>query len=482
MHILFVTAEVAPFSQATEVAESVRYLAAELKLLGHHVTIISPLYQWMDPAALRLGARLDPVVTPIQGQPLPWQVFEGRTPENVRAFFLANDRLFGRHRHIYTHPGGEPFKDNGLRFGAFCRAACEFIKQSPLPVDIIQLHDWSTALLPVFLEERYGSVDKLASCLVVQSIQDLGIQGRFPPRLLADLDLPDYLSHPNHLGTDASINFLQGGVLFSDAILTPSPSFSAEAQTAPNGFGLEPALEERAPDTFGILQGIDDVSWQPTTDAALAQTFSADQSNGKRQCKAALQHSLGLPLRPRTPLIGFISGSVPDDGLELLLAAAPDLLAQNIQLAIMGPLDPASQASLLRLNADSTRKLALYPNFDEPTLHRFIAGCDVLLTPHRIDPIGTSVLKAMRYGTLPIAHATGALRDIITDEGADSPQSSGFLFSPFTTDALLEATTRAVAAFEQQRSWRALQISAMAIPCSWKASAQAHAALYQSLL
>ena len=51
--------------------------------------------------------------------------------------------------------------------------------------------------------------------------------------------------------------------------------------------------------------------------------------------------------------------------------------------------------------------------FNVPMSHKITAAADILLMPSRFEPCGLNQLYAMAYGTAPIAHATGGLRDTV---------------------------------------------------------------------
>lgn len=474
MHILFATSEVSPFSQGSGLADVMANLPAALKSLGHHVSIITPLYD-LDPVEHRLAERLKPVRVKIDGQSVDLKVYEGRTPEHVRVFFVAGE-VFGR--------GPRDDKaDDGLRFGVFSRAICEFIRINAMRFDLLHLNDWQTAMAPVFLEERYADSPQLADLMVVLTLHDLAHQGAFPPSILKRIDLPSFLADPEHIEVDGKVNFLTGGILFSDAIATMSPTYAQEILTEDGGHGIDDILDERRDDLVGIIHGIDTSRWDPTSDPLIPRRYKPQHLNGKRQSKASLQKLLKLAMRPHAMLLGVISRFESGLGMDLVLDAAEEILAlEDIQLAVLGEGDPRLEKAFRKLAEKYSRQVTTHIGITEPLAHRFIAGVDTLLIPSKSEPGGVSQLRALRYGTLPIARRTGGLADTIEDIDTREHTGTGFLFDEHSVDGLMSAVRRAHKAFQTPRDWRTHQLAAMAIDSGWTKTAEAYSELYNSLL
>jgi starch synthase len=105
----------------------------------------------------------------------------------------------------------------------------------------------------------------------------------------------------------------------------------------------------------------------------------------------------------------------------------------------------------------------------------------MLLMPSRFEPCGLTQIYAMRYGTLPVVHATGGLNDTVVDR-EDVASSSGFVTEELSVDALVELIEEAMTSFRSYRSWRPQMVHAMEQDFSWKTSASQYEELYADSL
>jgi starch synthase len=225
----------------------------------------------------------------------------------------------------------------------------------------------------------------------------------------------------------------------------------------------------------GILNGIDTAVWDPASDALIAQRYDADTLERKAANKAALQRGLGLEPRAGVPLVGTVSRLTHQKGVDLLAAAADALAALPAQLAVIGKGEGELERALAAAAARRPGQIAVRIAFDEELAHAIEAGADLFVMPSRFEPCGLNQMYSQRYGTPPVARATGGLADTVQDG------VSGFLFERADSAALLEALRRALAAFAEPARWRRLQRAGMARDFSWSAAARRYADLYLKL-
>jgi starch synthase len=280
------------------------------------------------------------------------------------------------------------------------------------------------------------------------------------------------------------VSFLKAGLSYGDRVTTVSPTYAREILTPDFGCGMDGVLRARGGNFSGILNGIDDTLWDPATDPHLPQTYRAIDISGKRVCKAALQHELGLPVNPDTPFIGFVSRLTQQKMADVILAALPWIAEQEAQIALVGEGDPALEAAFTQAQVRYGESVAVNIGYDEPLAHRLQAGCDILLAPARFEPCGLTQLYALRYGTLPVVRRTGGLADTVVDATAETVgdrTATGFVFDDAGMPGLVSAVGRALAFYREPLTWRRLQLHAMAQDFSWNASAAQYAALYNEV-
>jgi starch synthase len=309
----------------------------------------------------------------------------------------------------------------------------------------------------------------------VITIHNLAFQGNFGPELMARLELPPHLYSIDGLEFYGRLSFLKGGLVFSDAITTVSPNYAREIQTEEFGCGMDGLLRHRSGALSGMLNGIDTVTWDPASDPKIAQPYGRDSLERKALNKAALQRRMNLEPDPRAPLLGMVSRFTDQKGVDLVAAAADELAALPAQLAVLGSGDRAYESALLAAAARHPGKIAVAVGFNEDLAHGIEAGADLFLMPSRFEPCGLNQMYSQRYGTPPVARATGGLSDTIRDG------ETGFLFERAETAALLAAVRRALEVYSDARRWRALQRSAMARDFSWEMAARQYADLYLRL-
>jgi len=241
-------------------------------------------------------------------------------------------------------------------------------------------------------------------------------------------------------------------------------------------------LQAKSRRLVGILNGIDYDVWNPKRDPALPAPYDASDLSGKRVCKTTLQRFVGLPERPRTPLVGVVTRLTDQKGSDLVVEVAENLLPEReLQMIVLGAGDPAHEEKLRNLSRRFPAKLAVRIGYDEPLSHRIYGASDLFLMPSRYEPCGLGQLYALRYGAVPIVRATGGLDDTVIDYDPRSRTGTGFKFSAFTPDALAAAWRRALTACSGDDHWRELVRRGMSQDFSWTASARSYQALYRTL-
>jgi starch synthase len=473
MKILFVASEGLPFSKTGGLADVVEALPKALVCMGHEVGVVLPRYR-----GTKAPAVLVPSLTVPMGDRLRFPaVADGLQVAGVRYYFVDDPEYFDRDQ-LYTAQGKD-YADNAERFGEFSRVAIETAKQVWLP-DVIHCHDWQSALVPVLLRTLYDADPALRPVPVIFTIHNMGYHGLFPREVLKRLGLPESLFHMEALEFYGKVNFLKGGLVFSDYLTTVSRKYAQEIQTPEYGHGLDGVVRKRADHLEGILNGVDYSVWSPENDSFIAARYSAKDLSGKSQCKRDLLEVFGLPSENLSkPLIGIVSRFTDQKGFDLIAQVANELLAEDLAIVALGAGEPKYEQLFRELARRFVGKVGVKIAYDNTLAHKIEAGSDMFLMPSRYEPCGLNQIYSLRYGTVPIVRATGGLDDTI--EPFDHPRGSGtgFKFEVYDGRALLGCVRQALRVYKNQKAWQKLQANGMAKDFSWQASAAAYVGVYE---
>jgi len=318
----------------------------------------------------------------------------------------------------------------------------------------------------------------------VFTIHNLAFQGLFPRDLLPELQLPLEFFAMEGLEFHGQISFMKAALHYCDRITTVSPTYAREIQHAEQGSGMEGVISRRAGVLRGILNGVDYDVWNPAADSALKSGYSAEDMAGKAEVKAALQAEMGMRVKPDALLFGVVSRLTQQKGLDLLLAATPELIRQGGQLALLGSGDASMEAGFRALAAAHPEAVAVKVGYDEALSHRIIAGSDVIAVPSRFEPCGLTQLYGLRYGTLPLVRRAGGLADTVVDATAANlakDRATGFVFDQANVAGLVGALAQAFTAYRNGPLWHQLMRRAMGQNFSWDEAAAGYLELYRGI-
>lgn len=480
LKILMVATEAVPFAKEGGVADVIGSLPRELAALGHDVRIFLPRYGVIDSAYWQL--RYTGVVWTIAmaAGNHTVSVMETTIPDSpVTVYLLNNEEFFGWHHKLYF---GLDQIDEQRRFLLFCRGLLEALPTLGFAPDIIHLNDWQTAPCAAYLRTTHRYLLRQGATRIVYTIHNLQYQGRWSPSILYEAGLdPAQVFISNGLEYWGDVNWMKGGIMYADVITTVSHRYAEEIQTLDQGWGLDEALFQRHPRIFGIPNGLDWDAWNPATDSDIVATYTPDSLAGKKRNRVALGEEFGLPNKPDVPILGIVSRLVDQKGFDLLAEIADELRGLPLQLVILGTGHP-SYEQLFRELVTSSTNIRARIGFDVALSHRIYAGSDFFLMPSAFEPGGLGQLIALRYGTLPIVHATGGLADTVTDVSEHPDNGNGISFEAYTASALLDALHRALHLYSNKERWSHLVARAMEYDSRWSASARAYSDLYQKVL
>jgi starch synthase len=475
MHIVFAASECVPFSKTGGLADVVGALPPALAALGHRVSVYLPLYRQTRLADAK--PVLPSVTVPFDDRYRFCSVLDGGMHSGVQFYFIDYPPFFDREALYGTSVGD--YRDNAERFALYSRAVLESCKILGVP-DVFHCHDWQSALVPVLLRSVYAEDPAFRDVGCVFTIHNMGYQGLFPPEILPLLMLPWDLFTITRMEFYGNVNFLKGALVFADFVTTVSKKYSQEIQTAEYGFGLEGVLHGRAATVTGILNGVDYKEWSAETDKFIVAHYSPQDLSGKAACKQDLLTQFGITdADPKLPVIGIVSRFAAQKGFDLISQVMDRLAREDMIVVALGAGDKEYQDMFLRLHKLYPQKIAVKVAYDNGLAHKIEAGSDMFLMPSRYEPCGLNQIYSLKYGTVPVVRATGGLDDTIENWDPRTGRGTGFKFSEYTGEALLDTVKLALRAYQDHDAWQRLMRNGMSKDFSWNASAREYVRVYE---
>ncbi len=472
MKVLIAASECIPYAKTGGLADVIGALLRALRSLDVDARVIMPLYRGIK---TRFGPKPTGDTVSI---PLGNKVYQGNLfALNDEALFVECPEFFDR-KELYGTALGE-FEDNAFRYVFFSRAVLSFCSLLQYRPDIVHANDWQAALVPLYMKTLYSKA--FGNIPSLFTIHNLGYQGIYPASSMTLTGLPQDFFSPRLLEFYGLVNFMKAGIISADAVTTVSPRYASETLMPEYGFGLEGVLAEKGKAYKGILNGVDYSSWNPSDDALLQATYDRNSLQGKQLCKMSLVEQCGFS-NPEAPVIGMVGRLAAQKGIDLFMEAAPELFSNGLNAVILGRGDTVIQDDLKRLAREFPGQFSLNLKFNEEFAHLIYAGSDMLMMPSRYEPCGLSQLIAMRYGTVPVARATGGLVDTVDDYDHLKKKGSGFLFTGFHPSAFVECMKRALSVYTSKRQWTLLVKECMGKDYSWENSASEYLNMYQKLV
>ena len=472
MKVCFIAAEAAPFVKVGGLGDVIGSLPKALRELGIDARVVLPLYSSIDRE--RFGLKY----SGYQFVDLGWRhlycgIFE-TVVDGVPFYFIDNEQYFKRES-IYGQA------DDGERFAFFSKAALEILPGVDFKPDIVNVNDWHTALSVIYLDVlKSREADFYKNMKSVLSIHNIEFQGRFNPYEMGNLFGLDN-KYFDALIYNGDLNLLKGAIQLADRINTVSETYAREILDPYFSYGLDKILIVEQGKLKGILNGIDIEKFNPKTDPIIPINYDIHTFEDKVKNKLELQKELGLEVSENIPLIGMVTRLTHQKGIDLLLQASEDILRTGAQLVVLGTGDAHYESALRSLENyrhDRVRSILLFSNEMSAKIY---ASSDIFLMPSKTEPCGLSQLISMRYGTVPVVHRVGGLRDtVIPFTGVEG---NGFTFESFQSGDMMDAIYRAVTCFYQSPDeWNQIIQNNLNKDVSWEKSAKQYLSLYHEVL
>ena len=473
--VLFVASEANPFAGTGGLADVIASLPKALAAKGEYdVRVVIPLYQAVSPA-YRATFRFEGNFN----VPVAWRnqycgVFSLKY-DGVTFYFIDNEYYFKR-GNLYG------YYDDGERFAFFSRAVLEMMQYLDYYPDILHCHDWQTALSVVYLKTIYANRYGYDHIKALFTIHNIEYQGKYGYELLSDLfGLPEYCKQI--LDYDGCLNLMKGAIQLAERFSTVSKTYASEIKNPYFAHGLEYMTTQNEYKLVGILNGIDEDVYDPSKDDKLFAAYSAKDTSGKKICKAELQKMLALPVREDVPVIAIISRLVPAKGLDLVKCVFEELLAEDVQVIVLGKGDGEYEDYFRYIAERYSGKCRAIIAYNRDLSSKIYSGADIFLMPSKHEPCGLSQMIACRYGTIPVVRSTGGLADsIIAHNEGNREGGNGFVFHTYNAHEMLYVLKDAIYTFGKKEEWSKIMKNAMTTDFSWDRSAGEYERLYDNML
>lgn len=470
MKVLFATSEALPFAASGGLGEVAGSLPQALRERLVGCRVVMPLYGTID-AKLRESMKF---ITHIS-VPVAWRrqycgIFEAKAGGVI--YYLIDNQYYFKRDTIYGH------YDDAERFAFFSRAVLEILPSIGFKPDIIHCNDWQTALTPFYYSTVYAERPGYENIKTVFTIHNIQYQGMYGKELIDNV-IGAAAGHTSLLEYDNCVNLMKAGIECANAVTTVSPSYAKEILDPWYSHGLDTILKARSWKIQGILNGIDNESYNPETDADIYENYCSENIKNKAVNKKKLQKRLGLPQKKDTPVIGMVTRLVSHKGLDLVKVVLDEFLrATDVQVVVLGSGEWQYESFFKEAVLKHPDKFSLTLGFVPELARKIYAGSDIFLMPSKSEPCGLSQMVALRYGSIPLVRETGGLKDTVRDSG--DGKGNGFVFTNYEARDMLGALARACEGYKDKEGWEILTKRAMLCDNSWGKSAKEYMRLYRN--
>ena len=478
MRIAILASEGAPYVKSGGLGDVMEALPAALsRIPGNEVVLILPYYRKIKDNPKFEVQTVAEITVGLSWRRQHTNILRLKNRnDGVHVYFIDNEYYFaGRDGAIYGN------LDDSERYAYFSKACLDAMATLHYIPDVIQCNDWQTAMVPTYLKAQYRDIFPTTRCMY--TIHNIEYQGWAHGEFFDDvLALP--WEYRNVMDMGGSVNMMKGAIETCDLVTTVSETYARELMYPYFAHGLDGIISNAAWKLTGITNGIDVNTFNPDTDPALPAHFNKDTfRDGKAVCKTELLKEVGLPVKPDTPLMVMVTRLAGHKGLDLLCYIARRLLwEEDCQLLILGTGEPQYETFFKELAAEYPDRVAAKITFNLALASRIYAGGDIYLMPSKSEPCGLSQMNAMRYGTVPVVHATGGLRDTVPPADENGQGGLGFTFQSYNGDDFLHAVRRCLNLYHQNRDgFRALQYTDMSQDFSWDKPAERYMALFDRM-
>jgi starch synthase len=479
--VALVSSEIFPFAKIGGLADVSGALGKYLSKKKVDIRLITPLYSGTDtsisafyPVDFLKGLELW-----FGNRHIYYSVHTAKIPDSdANVYFVSCPELYNRYS-LYTDDA-----DEHLRFALLCRASIEICQKMNWAPDIFHCNDWQSALIPLYLKTHYSWDQLFKKSKTLLSIHNIGYQGSFNSGIIEELGFADFTHLLDDFDLKASVfNFMKTGVIHADKLSTVSKTYAKEIQTEEYGAGLDPMLQYRKENLYGIVNGVDYDEWSPEKDQNLEFHYSAKNLSGKKKNKQSLLDMLKLEFSAKRPVIGMITRLVDQKGIDLIINILEHLLYhRDLQVIILGNGEARYRDFFNFLKGKYPDKLAFCAGYNNKLAHLIEAGADMFLMPSKYEPCGLNQIYSLKYGTIPIVRKTGGLADTVQPYNWEKQTGTGFVFEEYSESDLDWAINYALETFGHRAAWKKIMANAMKMDYSWEKQVLKYTELYSKIM
>ncbi|MFH1564632.1 MAG: glycogen synthase [bacterium] len=477
LKILFASYECAPFLKRGGLGDVSLGLPKALNEFGADCRVIMPNYKAIDDKKYKLKLFKKNIAVKLKNTTEHFDLYVSKLPDSKGQIYFIDHRFF-QFKNFFG------YKNDVERFFFFSRFVLESMQTIDFKTDIIHCNDWHTALIPLMLK-KLATKDKFFQKIkTVYTIHNLAYQGK-----TSKDELEQFNISAQDLLDFKRANSMAQGIADADLVTTVSGSYAKEILTKEYGEGLEKILQKRKKEDrlVGIINGLDFKIFNPKTDSAIKQKYDLKTLDKKIINKKNLQKIFGLEINPNIPLIAAITRLVPQKGLEMILDSIENIAKLNCQFVLIGSGESKYEIGFAAAKEKYPNIFGVKIGFDAKLAQEVYAGSDMFLMPSRYEPCGLGQLIAMRYGSVPIARATGGLKDTVmnykvkTHCNASLQNATGFVFQKYDSAAMMSAVKKAVKVYNDKKAWNKLVKNCMTKDFSWEHAAKEYIEVYKKV-
>ena len=481
LKVLFVAAEAVPFAKTGGLGDVIGSLPKELKQQGVDARVILPNYQDIPEKYKKRMVFKSKFPVQVGWREKYCGVLEYEY-EGITFYFIDNEYYFKRY-------GLYGYDDDAERFGFFCRAVLESLPKIDFVPDVLHCHDWHTGMVSVMLDAHYRHLPEYQHIKTLFTIHNLRYQGVFDKGILHDILSLDWkYFNQNGVEFHNAVNFMKGGLAYSNVISTVSRTYAQEIQDPYFGEQLDGFLRKRQGDLVGIVNGIDYDVYNPATDQKIVSKYDVASLQSKAKNKLQLQQQLSLTVNPEIPIVAIISRLVGQKGMDLMEGILVDQLKQMsldnyaAQLVVLGTGEARYENFFKYIAWQYPGKISANILFDDTLARQIYAGADMFLMPSLYEPCGIGQMIAMRYGCVPIVRKIGGLRDTVDPYNQQTGTGNGFVFTNYNAHEMFATINEAVELFKDKKQWNKVVTNAMKSDYSWQSSAKQYQEVYKKMI